>query len=36
MMLQKGRMKIDSDIIYQTKKGFETKVIMGEKVVYKI
>ncbi|WP_460281893.1 phosphatidylserine decarboxylase [Clostridium sp. CTA-5] len=36
MMLQKGRAKIDIDIIYQTKKGFETKVIIGEKVGCKI
>ncbi|AVK51455.1 phosphatidylserine decarboxylase [Clostridium sp. MF28] len=36
MLFQKGMVKIDSDIIYQTKKGFETKVIMGEKVGCKI
>lgn len=32
MMFQKDKVKIDSDIIYQTQKGFETAVIMGEKI----
>lgn len=36
MMFQKDKVKIDSDIIYQTQKGFETAVIMGEKIGYKM
>jgi len=36
MMFQKDKIKIDSDIIYQTQKGFETKVVMGEKIGCKI
>jgi len=35
-MFQKDKIKIDSDIIYQTQKGFETKVVMGEKIGCKI
>lgn len=32
MMFQKNKIKIDSDIIYQTQNGFETSVFMGEKI----
>lgn len=36
IFLQKGKVKIDQDIIEQTKLGFETKVLMGEKIGTKI
>ncbi|WP_039657465.1 phosphatidylserine decarboxylase [Clostridium tyrobutyricum] len=36
IMFPKGTVKIDNDIIYQTQNGFETKVIMGEKIGRKI
>jgi len=32
IFLQNGKVKIDKDIIEQTKLGFETKVLMGEKI----
>ncbi len=32
MLFEKGKVKIDSDIIENTKKGYETKVYMGEKI----
>lgn len=36
MMFQKNKMRVDSDIIHQTKKGIETEVFMGEKIGCKI
>mgnify|MGYP001569234530 FL=1 len=36
IFLQNGKVKIDEDIINQTKLGFETKVLMGEKIGQKI
>lgn len=32
LFFQKNKIKIDEDIIYQTKNGYETKVLMGEKI----
>lgn len=32
LFFQKGKIKIDEDIIDQTRKGYETKVLMGEKI----
>lgn len=36
LFFEKGKVKIDEDIIEQTNKGYETKVIMGEKIGTKI
>ncbi|KZL88423.1 phosphatidylserine decarboxylase [Clostridium magnum] len=32
LFFQKGKVKIDDDIIEQTNKGYETKILMGEKI----
>jgi phosphatidylserine decarboxylase len=32
LFFEKNRVKIDDDIIYQTNKGYETKISMGEKI----
>lgn len=36
LFLQKDKVKIDEDIIEQTSKGYETKVLMGEKIGKKL
>jgi phosphatidylserine decarboxylase len=36
LFFEENKVKIDEDIIYQTRKGYETKVLMGEKIGFKI